>query len=119
MERVRFISHRGKQILLIDCTGCKAAEMSDVLDDVENLVTSQPKNSVVTLSIWTGMEWNKQIFDRTKLVAVMDRPHVRKAAIVGFETMPETYRNALASFSARSFRSFNTVDEAKDWLSED
>ena len=116
MERVRFITHRGKRVLLIDHTGSTADEMRRTMDEVEYVVASEPLNSVLTLSDFTGTEFDKALADRMKVVAAKDRPHVRRAALVGAESIPDVYFHNLESFSARHFPKFKTREEALDWL---
>jgi hypothetical protein len=119
MERVRFISHKGKQILLIDCTHCSAQEVQDVYEDVKRVVTAQPLDSVLTLSDWTGAQIDKATITYLKEVAVYDRPHVKRAALVGGEAAPRVLFNGLTTFSSREFPEFKTREEALEWLVED
>ena len=119
MERVRFVTHRGKRVLLIDHTGATSDEMRSTMDEVENIVTSEPPNSLLTLSDFTGAQFDKTLADRMKVVAAKDRPHVRRAALVGAESMPDVYFRNLESFSARHFPKFKTREEALDWLTSD
>lgn len=116
MERVRYITHGGKKILLIDLSGCKAGEMIDVFDSVEELVTAEPAHSVLTLADFNGAELDRDAVTRMKEVAVMDRPHVRRAALVGTEDLPKVYHKALETFSVREFPAFKTREEAMEWL---
>jgi hypothetical protein len=46
MDRVRFITHQGKQILFIDVTNCAAEEVIELLTEVQRIVTAQPPKSV-------------------------------------------------------------------------
>lgn len=119
MERVRFVTHRGKQVLLLDGTNCAAAELTDMFERCEEMVTAQPPNSVLTLGDFTGAQFTKEAVERMKLTAVMDRPHVKRAAIVSAGSLPDVYHKALASFSARDFPTFKTREEALDWLVQD
>jgi len=119
MERVRFITHRGKRVLLIDHTGSTTDEMRQTMDEVEYVVASEPPNSVLTLSDFTGTHFDKALADRMKVVAAKDRPHVRRAALVGAESIPDVYFHNLESFSARHFPKFKTREEALDWLTAD
>lgn len=119
MERVRFITHRGKRVLLIDHTGSTPDEMRRTMDEVEHIVTSEPPNSLLTLSDFTGTGFDKTAADRMKVVAAKDRPHVRRAALVGAESIPDVYLRNLESFSARHFPKFKTREEALDWLTGD
>ena len=51
-----------------------------------------------------------------KEVAVFDRPYVKRAAIVGAESLPKAFYEALKTFSRREFHKFNTREEAMNWL---
>jgi len=119
VARVRFIVHRGKRVLLIDHTGSAAEEMGRTMDEVERIVASEPPNSLLTLSDFTGTEFDKTAADRMKVVAAKDRPHVRRAAMVGADNIPGVYFRNLESFSARHFPKFKTCEEALDWLTND
>ncbi len=116
MERVRFIQHMGWQVLLVDCSECSSSELHDIFDEARETITAQPEKSVLVLSDFTGAEFDKKAADHLKVTAAYDRPHVRRAAIVGAETLPEVYYNNLVSFSAREFPVFKTREEALDWL---
>jgi hypothetical protein len=115
MERVRFIEHDGAQVLLIDCSNCGPQELNQIFDQVQQVVMSQPQHSVLTLSDFTGAEFDKKAADHMKVVATYDRSYVKRSAIVG-EDMPDVYYRNLVSFSAREFPIFKTREEALDWL---
>jgi len=119
MERVRFITHRGKRVLLIDHSGSTADEIRRTMDEVEHVVASEPPNSLLTLSDFTGTHFDKTAADHMKVVAAKDRPHVRRAALVGADSIPEVYFRNLESFSSRHFPKFKTREEALDWLTGD
>src|SRR5215467_14431105 len=83
---------------------------------VQRVVTAQPRNSVLTLSDYTGAEFSRQAVARMKEVAVFDRPYVRRAAIVAAERLPEVYHQAVKTFSQREFARFKSRREAMRWL---
>ncbi len=112
MDRVRFVTHQDKQILFIDMTNCVSEEVMVIASEVQRIVTAQPRNSVLTLSDLTGGE----AITRMKEVAVFDRPYVKRAAIVGAESLPNVFYEALKTFSQREFPRFNTREEAMNWL---
>jgi hypothetical protein len=116
MDRIRFITHQGKQILLTDLTNCAAEEVIELLTEVQRIVTVQPRKSVLTLGDFTGAEFSRAAVTRMKEVAVFDRPYVKRAAFVGAESLPEVFYEALKTFSQREFRKFKTREEAMDWL---
>lgn len=119
MERVRFITHRGKRVLFIDHTGSTPQEMLRTMNEVERIIAAEPHDSLLTLSDFTGAEFDKTTAARMKVVAAKDRPHVHRAAVVGAESIPEVYFRNLESFSARHFPKFKTREEALDWLTSE
>lgn len=119
MERVRFISHRGKRVLLIDHSRSTPEELFQTMDEVERTIAAEPPDSLLTLSDFTGTAFDKTAADRMKVVAAKDRPHVHRAALVGAESIPDVYFHNLESFSARHFPKFQTRQEALDWLTGD
>jgi hypothetical protein len=116
VDRARFVTHQGKKILLIDLTNCPAEEVLMVADEVRQIVTAEPPKSVLTLSDLTDAQFNRAAVTRMKEVAVFDRPYVKRAAVVGAESLPKVFYEALQTFSQREFRRFQTREEAMDWL---
>ena len=119
MERVRFITHRGKRVLFVDHTSSNPEIMLQTLDEVERIIAAEPPHSLLVLSDFTGTEFDKSAADRMKVVATKDRPHVHRSAVVGAESIPDVYYHNLESFSARRFPRFKTREEALDWLTRD
>ena len=116
MERVRFITHEDKRVLLIDNSGCSSHEIVQNYSECQRLVSAEPLDSVLTLSDFTDAEVDRAALTRMKEVAVLDRPHVRRAAFTGVDSLPEAYYRSLMSFSVREFPTFKTREEALDWL---
>jgi hypothetical protein len=116
MDRVRFITHRGREILLVDLTNCTAEDVIESLSEVQRIVTAQPRNSVLALGDLTGAQFSRAAVTRMKEVAVFDRPHVKRTALVGAQSLPQVFYQALKTFSQREFLRFETREEAMDWL---
>jgi hypothetical protein len=114
--RVRFILHAGKRILLIDSSGCSSREIVQNYTECQRIVTAEPPHSVLTLSDFTDAEVDRVALTRMKEVAVLDRPHVKRAALVGVDDLPEAYYRSLMTFSVREFPTFKTREEALEWL---
>ena len=116
MDRVRFLTHQGKQVLLIDYSGCTRQTLLDILKERERIVMAQPPGSVLTLVDVTGVEVSKDVVDEVKKVAVRERDRVKRAAIVGIESVPKVLFESLKTFAARDYHTFATREEAMDWL---
>jgi hypothetical protein len=115
-ERIRFIEHKGKQILLADCSHCSAEELEKMSRLVPSYVTSEPKGSVLLLADFTGAQFDRAAIERLKQDTVRDRPHLKRSAWVGTETLPKIFYEHLKSFSQRDLPAFKTREEAMDWL---
>jgi hypothetical protein len=115
-DRIRFIEHKGKQILLIEVSHCKAAELERFSGYVPAYVTQQPRASVLLLADFTGAEFSRDAAMRLKEATVFDRPHLKKSAWVGAESIPHVFYENIKSFSQRELPTFKTRDEALEWL---
>jgi len=116
MERVCFISHRGKQVLFVDMTNCAPKEALETSDKVQAVVTAEPKDSVLILVDLAGARFDKSALDRMKKAAAFDRPHVKRSAMVGGGKQEKFLKQTLKFFSQRDYASFGTKEEALDWL---
>ena len=118
-DRIRFIPHQGKQILLIDLSYCTAAQVEEVFRAVPDVVTTRPRGSVLILSDFTGASFGHEAIRVMKETAVFDKVYVKKSAWAGTENLPQELSKSLSSFSGREFFVFKTRAEALAWLAED
>ena len=115
-DRIRFIAHQGKQILLVDLSHCKVAEVKKISTLVPSFVTAQPKGSVLLLADFTGAEFDREAITILKRGTVFDRPHLKRSAWVGTESLPKVFYENIKSFSQRDLPTFKTREEAMEWL---
>ena len=101
MDRVRFITHEGKQILLVDYTNCTRQTLLDILAERERVALAQPPGSLLTLVDVTGAQFSKDTIEAVKMMAVRERDRVKRAAIVGMATQPKVFLDAVRNFAAR------------------
>jgi hypothetical protein len=118
-DRIRFISHDGKQILLVDFSNSSTAEVEKICRAVPELVTTLPRNSVLILSDFRGASFDAESIRTMKESAVFDKPYVKKSAWVGADSVPQEYSKSLRTFSLREFPAFETREEALAWLVKD
>ena len=118
-ERLRFIKHKGQAIFLIDFSHCKGKEILLLLDQVRADVARHAPGSVLTLGDFTGAQVDKAVATKIKEVLVLDRPFVKKSAWVGTDSLPHVFYENFKSFSQRDIPTFETREEAMDWLVKD
>ena len=118
-DRIRFVEHQGKRILLVDVSQCTPREVEKLALLVPSYVTSEPRGSVLLLADFTGAEFDRIAIDRLKEAAVFDRPHLKRSAWVGIEGLPAVFFEHIKNFSRRDLPTFKTREEAMDWLVKD
>jgi hypothetical protein len=115
-DRISFITHQGKAIMLIDFSHGEPKEILLLLDEIQRTVARHQRGSLLTLADLTGAHVDRKVATRMKEVLVMDRPYVKKSAWVGVDSLPKIYYENIKSFSQRDFPPFQTREEAMDWL---
>jgi len=118
-DRVLFVDHQGRGILLLDLSYCSAGEVEETLRVVPELVTNHPRASVLVLTDFTGASFDAEAIRVIKETAVFDKPFVKKCALTGIESFPQHFYEDLKSFSRREFFPFKTRVEALTWLVKD
>ncbi|MGA7908268.1 MAG: hypothetical protein WCA16_12750 [Candidatus Sulfotelmatobacter sp.] len=118
-DRIRFIEHQGKKVLLADLSNCKPRDVEKIALLVPSYVTSEPRGSVLLLADFTGAVFDRIAIERLKESAVFDRPHLMRSAWVGVESLPKIFFEHIKNFSQRELPAFKTREEALDWLVRD
>jgi hypothetical protein len=118
-ERISFITHKGKPIMVIDLSNCEAKEILLVLEEVQRTVARHDRGSLLTLGDMTGAHIDRAVATRMKEVLVMDRPFVKRSALVGVDSLPHVYYENIKTFSQRQLPAFKTREEAIEWLVQD
>ncbi len=118
-ERIRFITHKGKQILLTDFSNCPAREVEKIARAIPEHVTVQPRGSVLLLTDFTKASFDAEAMRAIKESAVFDKPYIKKSAWIGAENLPKDFEQNLKDYSRRQFPAFKSLDEALTWLIED
>jgi hypothetical protein len=115
-DRIRFIEHQGKRILFVDLSYCSPDELEKIVLLVPSYVTAQPKGSLLLLADFTGAKFDRDAVEKMKPGIVFDRPHLKRSAWYGTDTLPHVFYEHLKNFSQRDLPTFKTREEALDWL---
>jgi hypothetical protein len=117
MDRVRYITHKGKKVLLVDYTDLHdEAQIVKMIEQREFLVDSQPKHSVLMVINVSGAKFGKEALTRAKEANVYDLPYVQRAALVGVSDNQKVAIEAVSMFAKRHWEQFDTLAEALDWI---
>jgi hypothetical protein len=118
MNNVRRIIHKEKEVLIVDYSNCKEAEMIKVFNYAKDLVQRENKN-VVALSIF-----NNKNFVTPKFVRHLEselgevEALITKNSVVGL-SVPQTWiLKGINTWYKRKIFPFRTQSEALDFLTE-
>ena len=117
--RTRMITHRGKEIMLLDYsdmidTDASLAEIAKT----KAIIAQHPHGSVRTLTYVAGSRYTAPIIDAMKELVAHNGPYVKAAAVVGMNTLHRIIYRAVIAFSRRNIQVFEDLEAAKDWLAE-
>ena len=126
MDRVRYLEHQGKQILLTDLSNQSGADIVTTIVAAAKVIRTHPPGSLLTVTDTTNVQFTLRAgsgeYDRGSVEAIRstlsgNRAHVRASAIV---VPPDDARRILVEFfnraSDRQFEIFETMAEALGWL---
>jgi predicted proteasome-type protease len=117
-DRIYFVEHKGKRILLLDFSHATAPQMQLLLEHVRMTVAQHARESLLTLGDFHGTEVDHAVAMKIKEVLTLDRPFVKKTAWTGTESIPHAFLENFHNFSQRELPTFKTREEAMDWLTE-
>ncbi len=115
-DRIHFVEHQGKQILLLDFSHASAHEMQLLLEHVRITVAQHARESLLTFADFTEATVDHAVATKLKEVLTLDRPFVKKTAWIGTESIPHAFMENFETFSRREIVTFKTRKEAMDWL---
>jgi hypothetical protein len=116
MERINFITHQGKQILVLDFSNSKPDEVLRTIEQAKGVISKQPPNSLLTLTNTTGTRFDDEVTAQMKAYAAHNKPYVRAGAAIGITGLRKIIFDAILLFSSRKLATFDTIEAAKDWL---
>ena len=118
MARFQWLTHEGKQVLLLDFSQHSAKRVEELAREVQQIITAQPPGSVRVLADFTGASITGDALRAIAKAAAADRRYVLRTAWVG-ANLPETQFRAFQDASGREIHRFATRQEALQFLTSD
>ena len=116
MERIRFISHQGHRVLLVDLSQCTAKEVATLADEVPKALAEEPAGTALVLADFTGSQVTKEALERVKIAAAVDRKHLKRSAWVLNSSFPKPLFEAVKTFTRRDIKTFENREDALTYL---
>ena len=119
--RSKWISHKDRQIFWQDFSNHSSLDTDAVKEElqaVEEIVTQQPKNSVLVLADFRNTQIGKDLMDLMIDGSNKTKSYVRKTAVLGVFGTKRILADALVRFTGQPLTFFDNEEKAKDWLIE-
>jgi len=119
MDRVKYLNHRGRDILIQDLTDSKSIEENIVVfDQTQGIIFAQPPKSVLLLTILINTHYSSKAVDRLKKFSLEVTPYIKASAAVGISGIKKVVYQTLSKLIGRKIHLFDSIDQALDWLAE-
>jgi hypothetical protein len=115
-SRVKFITHREKEILFLDFSNTLPHEVLQTIEDAKRVISARPKRSLLTLTDVTNARFNEAVGDGLKQFTAHNKPYVKAGAVVGVTGLKRIIFSAVIAFSRRNIETFDDIEQAKHWL---
>jgi hypothetical protein len=115
-NRLKRIVHHGKDILLVDYSGLKEAEMIDLTNRHRDLVVAEKKQSYFIANYeatYATPDYMKAAHEFTKAT----KPYIPKGAFLGIKGPKVALLKGVTYFLKANFHSFENEEDALEFLS--
>jgi len=116
-----WIEHKGKKIFYQDFSKnfYNAAVVKAELAEVQKVVTTEPKNSVLVLSDFRDTNVGSDLLSSMNTASAATKAYVRKTAVLGVIGMKRKLADLLTALTGQPLKYFDDMEAAKNWLVEE
>jgi hypothetical protein len=119
-QRARFIEHKGKQIYYVDYSNLKNnEEFMSVISQTNayrETIKAQGRKDLLMLVDISGSYVYGEVLESIKRSGKITKELTAREAVVGISGSKRILLKIVQTVTNMNFRTFDTVEEAKDWL---
>lgn len=117
MERVSFIKHKDRDILVVDISDIRNVNESiATLQSGTRLIQTQAPKTVLLLTNVTDARYDTAGADAIKTYSKENTPFIKASAVVGVSGIKRLIFNTIIKITGRKIMPFDDVEAAKEWL---
>ncbi len=116
MKPYAVISHRGKNIVVVDIAHTAPAETISALKEAQKRIAENPPKSILMLTDVTDTTYNKDVSAAIQDFSAKNTPYVMRSAVVGVDGLKQVLLRTVNLITRREIKSFPSRQEALDWL---
>ena len=119
--RSTWIEHKGKKIFYQDFSKqfYNSAAVRAELEEVQKVVTSQPRDSVLILSDFRDTSVGSDLLSSMNAASAATKSYVRRTAVLGVTGMKRKLADLLIALTGQPLKYFDDIESAKDWLAQE
>ncbi len=119
MDRVSFVKHKNKDILLVDISDIRNVNESiETLQNGTRLIKTQPPKSILLLTNVSNTHYDPIGADAMKTYSKENTPYIKASAVVGVTGIKRLIFNTILKITGRKIMPFDDAKSALDWLAE-
>lgn len=119
MGSVSKLDIKGKEVLVIDYSGCKEGDMMKLLDQLKELVYDDPDKKRLILSCHENSYLTASFMRYAEMKTRESLDMIEKLAFTGVDPVKKIIVKGYALMFKRNFKIFNTREEAIAYLVSD
>ena len=110
-------AYNGRKIIFLDLKGVEPEGIKSRVEIAKTLIFASQTNSVLLLTDFRDMRYDRERTDYAKQVSIDIKPFVKKSALLGIEGLKKIIMQSLMVFSGRTnMKPFLEVKDALEWL---
>lgn len=119
--RSTWIEHKGKKIFYQDFSRqfYNSAAVKAELQEVQKIVCSQPKDSLLVLSDFRDTSVGSDLLSSMNAASNATKEYVHKTAVLGVTGMKRKLADLLTALTGQPLKYFDDIEAAKNWLVEE
>ncbi|MFX0072863.1 MAG: hypothetical protein ACFFAO_17435 [Candidatus Hermodarchaeota archaeon] len=117
-SRMKWISHKGKDILFEDYTNVSYSKFPELIIAVKNITIENGYRDYLLLIDFTDSYADKNTMDVLLEAAKETKPFINKTAVLGITGIKKVLLNSINFLAGMGVKAFNSEEEAKEWLAE-
>jgi hypothetical protein len=114
-----WMTHKGKKVFYADYSNMNPEELSVEGASIVSVLSKMPKDSVLSLVDVRGTFGTRDAMNILKGITSKTKFYVHKRAVIGITGVQKILLKALNQFVGQNSVSFDSVDEALEWLIQD
>ena len=114
----KWVEHKGKNIFHIDLSNFQGDHeaLKNELEEASLVTTSQPENSVLVITDVRNTLVSGAVLKIATDSSAKTTKYVRKTAIIGIKRIRRYFVDSVSALTGQKFSTFDTIEDAMDWL---